>query len=609
MFGGRIMSHIINEANHRRTVGRDRSRASQTVDDLRLELAALQTAITEHERKALTSPILSEKDFAVRLAQIKRAYKETRFDSSLRTATKYLYEYLHRIERQETYEYWKARTLLYELNVVFNISHEINERTAKDGLSILEELRLLSVRRSIGNELRRADRKILREKVLLCACRGNELKRSGETSLALNLFEWLLDFTANKLRTDMFPCFRTRATLCYHMGATLRATEQHKRAEAMYSQALDLLYAQGKKLGASGLLEVSRKQAMVVGLGFGWINMTRGLLARAEHGLTTARSMLASVNDPLLSSYIELLYGKIQRCKAGSNKGKLEVVISQLQKTRRGFMDHPQYQARTCWELALAKAMVGDIAGAQEDLRFVAHQADLTSNQQWQVNVQILESRILQKQGRGQDSLDLAEAAVDKAKSPDCKTILPLVDAYITRGEAYLSLGDTTKSEAHYSKARGNFESALQCLLERKIATGKPDYFSNPKITAVCTLRIAQCYARLGKQMKAKKHFATWLRLEQYVEHEWVRELSEHIRTEIDKLSLDFTISADDDQKWSYSENVAKLRRWLLTQALRKTNHNYSEAAKLIGVQRTTLYQWQTQDEVGKLHRARILEN
>jgi tetratricopeptide (TPR) repeat protein len=586
------------------TVLRKTRRTSRTEDVLRLELAALQTAITEQERKGLKSPILTEKDFAVRLPQIKRAYKETRFDSYLRSATKHLHDYLKNTEKQETYEYWKARTLLYELNDTYNISPEINEATLNDGQRVLEELRMRSVRWDKGSELPRNDRKILREKVLLCACRGNELKRLGETALALNLFEWLMDFT-NKLRTDTFPCYSTRATLCYHMGTTLRAMEQHKRAEAMYSKALDLLYARGKKLGPSDHLYVTRKQAMVVGLGFGWVNMTRGFLARAEHALTTARSMLASVDDPLVSSFVELLYGTIQRCRAGSDKTKLAAVISQLQLTRRGFMDHPRYQARTCWELALAKAMAGDISGAQEDLRFVALNADRTSNQKWQVNVQILQSRIYQKQGRIEDALALAEAAVDKAKSPDCKTILPLVDAYLTRGEAYLSLADTTKSETHYLNARGSFESALQCMLDRKFAAGKPDYFANPKIGAVCALRIAQCYARTGKQVNAKKHFATWLRLEPNVEHEWVRELSEKVRTEIDRLSVDFAIPASDPHKWSYSENVDRLRRWLLTQSLRHTNQNYSEAAKLIGVQRTTLYQWQTQVEAGKRRRAR----
>lgn len=600
------MSHSVTTQTRRRRVNRDTSRTKRDSRNLHLELMALQTAIADQERKELKLPILDEKDFATRLPQINRAYKQTHFDSYLRSATTNLHEYLRRVERQETYEYWKARTLLYELNVVFNISPEINQRTENDAGRIHEELLAVGWDKK---EFPLDDRKVLREKVLLCAYRGNELRRQGKTHFALSVFEQLMNFTVHKLRTDAFPCYGTRATLSYHMGATLRALEQHTQAERMYSEALDLLCARAKKIEPSDYLHVARKQAMVVGLGFGWINMTRGFLDRAEHALTTAKSLLASVNDPLVSSYVELLYETVNRCRAGSDKARLEAVTSKLQRLRRAFMDHPRYQARTCWELALAKTLIGDLAGAQEDLRFVGLHADRTSNPKWQVNVKILQSRIYQKQGRIGDALALAEVAVDKAKSPDCRSILPLVDAYITRGEAYLLLADSTKSDKQYLGARGDFETALHYIMERKPGAGKPDYLSNPKIASVCTLRIAQCYARLRKQVNAKKHFAIWLRLEPHVEHEWVRELAEQVKTEIDKLAMDFTISAYDHQNWSYSENVANLRRWLLTQSLRQTNQNYSEAAKLIGVQRTTLYQWQMQpEESAKRHRARRSE-
>jgi transcriptional regulator with PAS, ATPase and Fis domain len=72
---------------------------------------------------------------------------------------------------------------------------------------------------------------------------------------------------------------------------------------------------------------------------------------------------------------------------------------------------------------------------------------------------------------------------------------------------------------------------------------------------------------------------------------------------------MDFTISASEHHKWSYADNVAKLRRWLLVHSLSQTNQNYSEAAKLIGVQRATLYQWQTQGGGGKRKRERAAED
>lgn len=602
------MSQPISAALTGRRAARLARPTTKPPDDLRRKLRSLQALIDERDRKALNAPITSEVEFALRLPQIERAYRDTRFDSYLKSAARHLHDYLQGIEKQETYEYWKARTLEYELNDVFNLSHEINEKALLDGQRIHDELRMRSVRWDKKTTLSMEEREILREKVLLCACRGNELKRQGEANSALDLFEWLMEFTTSKLKTVGFPCYTTRATLCYHIGTSLRTLEQHRRAEAKYSEALDLLYTRGKRLEPSDHLFVIRKQAMVVGLGFGWVNMTRGFLARAEHALTTARSMLASVNDPLVSSYVELLYGIIQRCRAGSNKEKLEIVISQLQDTRRSFMYHPRYQARTCWELALAKTLIGDIPGAEKDLAFVSLQADRSANPKWQVNVHILRSRIYQRQKRIKEAVIAAEMAVDKAKSPESKTILPLVDAYITRGEAFLLLADSATSDNHYVTARDSFEKALQCVLNRKVPAGKPDYFSNPKIAAVCSLRIAQCYTRLSRHMHAKKHYAVWSMLEQHVEHEWVRELAREVKREIDNLAMDFSISASEHHRWNYSENAARLRRWLLTQSLRHTNQNYSEAARLLGVQRATLYQWQTLSASDTQSRARSTE-
>jgi predicted unusual protein kinase regulating ubiquinone biosynthesis (AarF/ABC1/UbiB family) len=179
------------------------------------------------------------------------------------------------------------------------------------------------------------------------------------------------------------------------------------------------------------------------------------------------------------------------------------------------------------------------------------------------------------------------------------------MDAYITRGEANLYTAEkTNQRESKYAVARRDFDEALRLVLEMGLAnltTGLP---SNPKIAAVCGLRIAQCYAREGNETKALEHYVGWEILRSNVEHEFVRELADEVKSEIDSLSKNFTISAKDQRKWDYAENVAKMRRWLLTQALRQTK-NYTEAAKLIGVQRATLYQWQ-EDSRTQPRRARI---
>ena len=156
--------------------------------------------------------------------------------------------------------------------------------------------------------------------------------------------------------------------------------------------------------------------------------------------------------------------------------------------------------------------------------------------------------------------------------------------------------------------ARDDFSQALHYVLERESADRTTGLPSNPKIAAVCHIRIAQCYARELNEAKAREHYAEWEVLRAHVEHAWVREKAAEVKAEIDSLSMHFFISAHDPNAWNYTDNVVRLRRWLLTQALRQTRKNYLKAAALIGVQRATLYQWQD-DSRKRSKRARISGN
>jgi len=429
-------------------------------------------------------------------------------------------------------------------------------------------------------------------------------------SVSLDLFEWLLEFTIKFVRTDEFPCFGTQATLCFHSGSMLRKLEQHNRAESMYSRALNLLYERGKTRHENDVDDYSfaiRKQAMIIGLGFGLINIARGSLERAAHSLTTARSLLSRSKDPIMPAYIELLCGTVERCRAGSHKTKLSEAIAMLERAGAALDGNARYRVRAYWELALAKSLIGDLDGARSDLSHVASYAQKRMDQKWQANVHILQNRMLRREGRHEDALLEAEMAVDTTKTNESRMVLPLIDALITRGEVQLSMAKGTEPlDSRNSRARNDFKLALSCMLDQKGLDHKEGRFLNPKIAAVCHLRIAESYAREGDQANAKSHYASWLRIEDQVEHEWVKELAKRVRNEIARLSMNFAISASDEREWGYADNLAKLRHWLLIRALRKTNQNYSEAAKLIGVQRATLYQWQAQKNTPTRRRGHI---
>lgn len=550
------------------------------------------------------SQIQDQQDFRVKLSQLVCAQKQARFDPDVKIAATHMFEYLEkatdeeRAERQKSVEYWRARTLLYEMNDIFQLNPSIKEKAILGGRKVYSELQARSGDWESDGEIAYEQRRIVREKVRYCACLGNELKRAGDVREARQLFEWLFDFTEKKLKKEgEFPCYGLRASLTYHLGSVYRILEQHSSAEDKYTETLELLYERAKRRGEGDpddYLFTIRKQAMAIGIGFGWVNYTRGFLRRAENALATARSMLARSSDPVVPFYIDLLYGTIKRCRAGTDPVKLQAVIEILNLARNEFKDHrhQRYAARACWELCLTYILLGEYKAARKQLDVVAERADETNHPKWRTNVSIGLSRILRGEGDLKGALREAERAIQRAG--ECISILPKVDAYITLGECKLHAAEKwDQKDASYSAARSEFEEALRIMSEHgqiDRMTGLP---SNPKIVAVCNLRIAQCYAREWDEDKAKQHFAEWETLRANVEHEWVRELASKVKAEIDSLSMNFTISANNKGEWNYTENVAKLRKWLLAQALRQSKKNYTDAAEILGVQRATLYQWQ----------------
>jgi tetratricopeptide (TPR) repeat protein len=555
----------------------------------------MRRPVTSNASPKPVTPVSDWADFEMRLQRVNSGYKQALFTPELRENAVQLWRFLRdKGDLDETSAFWKAYTLLYELNDLFQFDSNIKDEAFKLGEIVYDELRSLSVRLDTS-EIPLHERKLAREKVLYCSCRGNELKRRGKTVPARELFEWLLEFTINKLQTNRFPCLGTQARLTYHLGSIYRILDRHDEAEDLHAKTLELLYERSKlPHDADERTFMIRRQAMTIGFGFGWVNASRGSLKSAENSLLTARSLLAGINDPVVPSYIELLYGITKRCRAGSNKVKLQEAVESLISARSAFelAGNSRYVPAACWELSLALNLLGRFSEAQENLNKVREYAEKTEIARWLANVRTQQSRILRNQGDYKRALREAEEAVRIGN--DCNLALPLTTAYIARGEAKLRLpGNDKQSEIDYKDARRDFEIALQKLKSSATAEKILEHSANPKIVGICELRIAQCYAREGDDENAKLHFSRWELLRERVEHELVREIGAEVKSEIDKLLMNFTISGKESSEWNYITNVTRLRNWLLTRALRHTKRNYSAAAELLGVKRGTLYQWQ----------------
>lgn len=571
------------------------------------EFALVEEQLTEQlrlvQRKSnelLTKPICSPADFEERLVLIKRAYKQGRFDNTLNIATQNLATYLRKEGVREEPSYYKARTLLYELNDSFSVDAEISDWTFGDGQLAYAQLQRLSNKWYLQREPTIVERRLVKEKVLFCACYGHLQKRHNEPTQARNTFEWLLTFTTKKLKTVQMPSYGTRANLSYHLGSVYRTLEKHVLSEAMYTQALRFYHDRTTTRPEDDLDDLyftTRRIAMCIGLGFGWLHLTRGNLERADHALITARAFLARSPDPIVSSFIELLYGSMRRCKDGYDQKN---AITSLNRAREAFENrHPRYHAYACLELALSLTLTRDYDGALALLDTAEEYAqEQQSEFKWLINIHIRRSRIRRRLRDFQQALTEAKTAIEMAERGE--TILPRADAYIAHGEArfYSTEEGERSSTTGYIKAREDFEAALKLVTEE-------NYFEtqttlNPKIASVCELRIAQCYAREGNQIEAQGHFEKWKKWEPTVEHQWVRELAKVVERDIEELKDFFSISARDQSQWNYDQQLIRLRKWLYTHAMTRANNNQTKAAKLVGVSPAGFSNWLSAGKRGR---------
>lgn len=549
-------------------------------------LIELEGAIKRRAHEELSEPMTGG-DVEFRLHLIRRAYKHAEFTEELRKAGENLYHHVRRTQLRTRADYFKACTLAYELHDNYHIDPEINVWAAEEARGVFHQLQEKLGGRGADSARETFGSAFLREQILWCTCYGNELKRVGNTKEALKVFNTLYTLTDERVRTDEIPCHATLGILSYHLGSVHRMMEKHDLAEAMYIRAIEFYYK--RSLRRPGELEEfifsTRRVAMCIGLGIGWVNLTRGYLGRAENALATSRALVVHIDDPVVSHYIEMLWGTIRRCRAGSNGAALVEAVEALKKARRFFRKrrHPRYEARACWELALAYSRMRRYGASEKYLLRTEGHSLQSHNDKWKTNVHVLRSRNLLERGESEESLREAEQALVAAKSSGIP--LPLVDALITRGAAKLDLATGTKQTVStYSDALNDFREALQNLLPKGVGLDRVGQSLNPKIAAVCLLRIAQCYVRKKRSREAGEYLERWKGLRQHVEHRWVHELAHQVEGELEGITKDYTVPAGDPSRWNFKARRIELQDWLVEQALRNTRRDRKEAAKLLGL-------------------------
>ena len=196
--------------------------------------------------------------------------------------------------------------------------------------------------------------------------------------------------------------------------------------------------------------------AMILSTGLGWLSYTQGLIDSADALIASARLLFVSSNDWLHKAYANLLYGCLQRSKAGLDLTQLQDAIRTIEAAYKTFHDRKHvYQARAAYELALAHTYSGNFDVARRFIDEVATMATKSGDVRWEANALVVLSRIERRSGSPKAAADFAQLAYERSTGDGSDLTACSIDALIAQGEARFDLQD-------YERAIGDFTKAAQ---------------------------------------------------------------------------------------------------------------------------------------------------
>jgi tetratricopeptide (TPR) repeat protein len=366
----------------------------------------------------------------------------------------------------------------------------------------------------------------------------------------------------------------TRARILMMIGQSLRQTSDYEEAIRSFTESIR--FANARFIQKTPGLELEGPDGVVRGdgridtaqflaaqrlahwstakslaLGMGWIRYVTGRLASATNCLSTGSTLLRALHDPIHRAYCQLLIAAVARAKDAQDPEKVRKTLAPMRDAAAGLAKHPLFSVRAHYELAVAYLHFGDHNAARaqiDELSKGLEQPDAAPFTRWRCAAQILESRLMRKQGDLVTAADTAKKALDLAQEqrrPNWE-----IEALIAQGEA---LG--------LCRENGMLDQAVRCM-EQARAQSK----NNPKTEAVCTLHLAQFHFRLRHEDRARDELNRWkVEYESAVEHGFVRHLARSIERQLgypDPNSV-FVIQGD-----RLDENLARLEKAVVTRVL-----------------------------------------
>jgi tetratricopeptide (TPR) repeat protein len=361
----------------------------------------------------------------------------------------------------------------------------------------------------------------------------------------------------------------------YCMGLVHRELFEYSKAKHHFTRSMSFAWRAPK--GAGGAI-AAFGHAKTLGLGLAWVHYIQGELELATPLLLAAKDLLSQYKEPLIHSYVDVIYASVERSANGSDPVKLNDAIRILERSHKVFerYGHEYYLVRAAHQLALAyiqKARNHVAQGQNSDAfecakRFLDEMRERShGSKRFECLALILESRIQRYQGKATEAASLAERALGLSE-----LTFTTVEALVAHGEALFELG-------RLEQATARFEAALR--------QGE----DNPKIRAVCHLRLACTLARQGDTRRASKHFQRWRKsLRPKVSGAFLMELEQEAQRILSETKGDFIVAwntANHDPEALERELHTFLVNWAQTKS-----ENDAEAAALLHISKQTLYNW-----------------
>jgi tetratricopeptide (TPR) repeat protein len=544
--------------------------------------------------------------------EVTELFKSGTIDKSLLDRVKELHKIVDadaaRLRDRSPIQYLKAKAFICEVYDCFGCIDESKE-VIREGGEIFKRLP-----DGIESATPLEERELLREQIRLCLGWANaEYYRTHQYDKALEVVSRIHHLVLQGLMNDTFPCFGTMAEISYYLGRIYRQVGRFDDAEENFAKAMECYHrrAEQKKRQFAGdprraQLSVNfalHRSAICLGFGIGWVNYTRGHLTRALHNnIIPARIVLLNTNDELSQASLNVILGAIKR--SAKNRKEIRSSIEHIQKAYDIFASygHRRYLAWAAYGLSLAHFYGQDFATAREKQSEMMKLAEELDDFEWQSTSFTLRSRINSRLNDNRAAEEDASRAYELADEHG--QVLCKIDALIWRSWARIQLGK-------HADARSDVNEALELNQQQAVARRTAET-ANPRIEALCHLNLAYSYALEHEGRKARAHFKEWEEMSREVEDGRVHDLATEVARAIGKLSSDFIVEkiALDDPKLprrkidtdnpdlqrrlNYKTHLRHLQKFLVGEA-RELSEEKQDIAKLLGISRQTLFQWENE--------------